>query len=176
MSKPVISSALLVIGIVLLFVGLSAALGFTAGGAITSLAAIAMLLYAGAVWFGRDAPPPVQPGPADPVIAFDRSLRIVCGSARGASLLAQFPAAMHGELRARCDAALAGDSGRFRCRYGSTEIGFDAVPVRASDGAIVYGLLLSGLATVELSACVPPVLQRSRPESERERRPSNMQL
>ncbi len=153
MSKRVISSALLVAGVVLVFAGLSAALGFTAGGMIASFAAVVMLLYAGAVWFGTTAAPAPGAGPADPVIVFDRALQIVCGASRGTALVAQFPEALRTEIHGRCAAALAGATGRFTCGYGGTEVAFDAVPVRGSDGSIVYGMLLSG-ATVSSGEAV----------------------
>lgn len=52
-----ISSLLMTAGIVLVFFGFNAALGFTLIGMIASLAAIAGLLYAGGVLFGA-APEP----------------------------------------------------------------------------------------------------------------------
>ena len=52
--KRLASSVLLGLGVLLVFFGLNAALGFTRGGAIASLAVIGALLYSGAVWF---APP-----------------------------------------------------------------------------------------------------------------------
>ena len=146
MPNRAISSALLVAGVVLVFAGLTSALGFTVGGTIASLAAVVMLVYAGAVWFGRAAPPPAQPGPAEPVIVFDKTLRIVCGAGRGTSLVAQFPESLHARIRGACAAALGGAAGSFTCRYGATEVAFDAVPVRATDGSVVYGMLLSGVA------------------------------
>lgn len=50
--KRLLSSFLMATGIVLVFYGFNAALGFTVVGMFASLAAIASLLYAGAVLFG----------------------------------------------------------------------------------------------------------------------------
>jgi hypothetical protein len=59
----VLSSVLLASGIVLVFAGLSAALGFTAPGMIASIAVIGTLLYTGSVWFSS---PPVIAIAAEP--------------------------------------------------------------------------------------------------------------
>jgi heme A synthase len=50
--KRLLSSLLMATGIVLVFYGINAALGFTVIGMFASLAAITSLLYAGAVLFG----------------------------------------------------------------------------------------------------------------------------
>jgi hypothetical protein len=47
------STVLLAGGVVLVFAGMSAALGFSISGVLATLAAIAALLYAGGVWFGE---------------------------------------------------------------------------------------------------------------------------
>ena len=73
--KNAASSLLMASGVVLTFVGLSSAFGFTPGGMVASVAAIAALLYAGGVWFGR--PVATSPAGAATIIVFDRTLRIV---------------------------------------------------------------------------------------------------
>lgn len=55
--KRLLSSFLMATGIVLVFYGFNAALGFTIVGMFASLAAITSLLYAGAVLFGTAANP-----------------------------------------------------------------------------------------------------------------------
>jgi hypothetical protein len=142
--KRLVSSLLLLIGVVLVFAGMSAALGFTAGGTIASLAAIVTLLYAGAVWFGRSTPPPVQPWPADAVVVFDRALRVVGGPERGAPLVAQFSPAVRADVETHCPRTFAGQGARFTCDYDGSRVEFDAVPVRAADGSIIFGMLVSG--------------------------------
>lgn len=137
-----VSSALLATGMILVFAGLSAALGFNPMGMAASLAAIVTLLYAGGTWFG--APTPRQR--REPVIVFDRTLRVACGSASGASVAAQFPESRRGEIEAACAAALTGQSIHFTCEQEGAILGFDAAPVRAADGTVVYGILISGTA------------------------------
>ena len=52
MARRVASAILFVGGVAVIFFGLSSALGFSVTGLVASAAAIAALLYAGAVWFG----------------------------------------------------------------------------------------------------------------------------
>ena len=54
-TKRLLSSLLMAAGIVLVFYGFNAALGFTIVGMFASLAAITALLYAGGVLFGSAA-------------------------------------------------------------------------------------------------------------------------
>ena len=54
-TKRLLSSFLMAAGIVLVFYGFTAALGFTIVGMFASLAAISSLLYAGGVLFGQAA-------------------------------------------------------------------------------------------------------------------------
>ena len=56
--KRLASSALLGLGVLFVFFGLNAALGFTPGGAIAAVAVIGALLYSGAVWFAPRPPAP----------------------------------------------------------------------------------------------------------------------
>lgn len=151
-SKGLVSSTLLVAGVVLVFAGLATALGFTIGGTIASLAAIVTLLYAGAVWFGQATTSPGRSGPAGLVIVFDRALSVVCGAGRGTPLVLQFPEILRADIELHCVAALAGQSTRFTCDDGVSRLGFDAAPVRVQDGSIVYGILLSAAVVDPVAA------------------------
>jgi hypothetical protein len=140
--KRLASSSLLLFGIVLVFVGMSAALGFTSGGMLASLAAIGALLYAGGVWF---APPAAfVPSGSDAVFVFDRSLRLAAGGAPGVSVLSQFPEAIQPEIGARCRAALRGESTHFLCELAGKHLPFDVAPVHNSSGVVMYGVLVCG--------------------------------
>lgn len=127
-------------GVILVFFGLSTSLGFSAGGVIASAAAIAALMYSGAVWFG--AQPPSSCPDRDRVVVFDRSLREVCGPRRGQLVSAAFPIADRATLEGECWAALAGEGARFTCGPGESKSQFDVLPVRTIDGAISYGILI----------------------------------
>src|SRR5262245_20356070 len=110
--KRLASSALLGLGVLLVFFGLNAALGFTFGGAIASLAVIGALLYSGAVWFTPSTP---RPSPAEfsfsAPIVFDRDGRVVSGAGRGQVLATRFPETVRADVNQRCAAALAGVPG-----------------------------------------------------------------
>ena len=145
--KRLASSALLGLGVLLVFFGLNAALGFTFGGAIASLAVIGALLYSGAVWF---TPPPPHPSAAElnfsaPVV-FDRDGRVVSGAERGHALAARFPETLRAEVNQRCAAALAGVSGWVAGDQNGQPVTFEFLPVRSSSGAVVYGLLVISTA------------------------------
>lgn len=146
------SSALLATGVLMVFGGFSAALGFTPAGVVASLAAIATLLYAGGVWFGSAAPAAA----AEPILVFDRALRVVCGAARGGHIAARFPEPARGEIERRCVAALLGETAHFICREYSDVVGFDVAPVRATDGTVLYGILIAGTAAPAsaVAACI----------------------
>jgi hypothetical protein len=81
--KNAVSALLLALGVVLTFLGLSSALGFTAGGMLASVTAIAALLYAGGTWFSR-RPAPTPAGSAT-IIVFDRALQVVTGASSGSA-------------------------------------------------------------------------------------------
>ena len=91
--KRLASSALLGLGVLLVFFGLNAALGFTPGGAFASLAVIGALLYSGAVWFAPAPPADARasasqatPSTAELApIVFDRDGRVVSGAECGQS-------------------------------------------------------------------------------------------
>lgn len=152
--KRLASSLLLATGIVLVFAGLSAALGFSVGGMVASVAVIATLLYAAGVWFGP-APPSVVPSGAETVIVFDRSLHIVAGATPGTPLLTQFPAALRDEVEAHCRAALRGEHSHFTCEIGGRQVAVDIAPIQTIAGAVLYGVLIAGSGTR-----VPAVSQR----------------
>jgi hypothetical protein len=149
--KRLISSVLLAWGVLLVFAGMSASLGFTPSGVLAAVTAIAALLYAGSIWFGS---PPVIPLPAgsQTVLVFDRDLRITAGPGTGGLVTHQFPVAIRAEVEARCRAALRGESTHFTCQYGGRHVVCDASPVVSAAGAIRYGILVIGS-----SSAVPAV-------------------
>lgn len=138
-AKYLLASILLAAGIVLVFTGLSSALGFTAPGMIASVAVIAGLLYAGGTWFGAPARPPA----AGSALMFDHRLELTTGT----PLLMQFHEPMRGEIRVRCLAALAGERTRFTC--GGRD--FHVLPVVDAYGVVIYGVLIEGALASELS-------------------------
>jgi hypothetical protein len=140
-ARQVVSFGLLVLGMLLVFVGISAALGFSAAGMVASAAVIGALLYVGAVWFAP-APSAKRVAPADSLIVFDRDCRIVSGGAIGERVTMEFPPALRGEIERRCGAALSGSTSRFPCLRDGKTVLYDALPVRDANGAIVYGILL----------------------------------
>ena len=141
--KRALSSVLLACGIVLVFFGLSAALGFTPGAMIAGVAAIAALLYAGGVWFGGTNAQLTAPG-ADKVIVFDRLLRVASGPSAGTSLLSQFPQTVRPELEMRSQMALAGEHTYFSCEHDGARISFDISPVQTVNGVVLYGVVVAG--------------------------------
>jgi hypothetical protein len=139
-SHRIISFVLLAGGVVLVFAGLTAALGFSTSGVIASAAAIAALLYAGGVWFGASAR-----GEAA-VVLFTPQLTVAAGPFTGRLVADLYPEPMRREIDERCRAAFDGQSVRFTPAPGRT---FETAPVRAADGAIVYGILIAAAATPE---------------------------
>lgn len=143
MKRPATSSILLASGMVFVFVGLSAALGFGTGGVLASIAVIAALLYAGGLWFGG-APAMLVPSGSETVIVFDRSLRIAAGAAPGTPILNQFPAALRPEIEMRCRLALKGEHTHFDCEHAGTRMSFDISPVQSIQGMVLYGVIIAG--------------------------------
>lgn len=146
------SSALLGLGGLLVFFGLNAALGFTPGGAFASLTVIGALLYSGAVWFApalladaRASASQATPSTAELTapIVFDRDGRVVSGAECGQSLAARFPETLRTEVNQGCAAALAGVAGRVAGDHDGRPVTFEFLPVRSSNGAVVYGLLVA---------------------------------
>lgn len=150
----VLSSLVLATGIVLVFAGLSKAMGFTFAGVIASVGAIAALLYAGGAWFGSS--PALAAGGAQKVIVFDRLLNVTAGAAPGTPLLLLFPEAFRAEIEARCRAALRGEHAHFACEQGGRRVDFDVSPVQPVAGLVLHGLLISGTA-------VPALVPAQRP-------------
>jgi hypothetical protein len=126
-ARRVASSLLLASGIVLVFTGINAALGFTLPGMVASIAAIAGLLYAGAVWFGG------TPEPSG-VAVFDHTLTLTNGS----PLLARFSDSQKEEVRAKATATLAGAKASLAVD-GRT---FLMTPILSEGGAVLYGALV----------------------------------
>src|SRR5687767_9853514 len=105
-----VSATLLILGVALVFLGLTRSLGFTALGVIASVAAIAALLYTGGVWFGSSASRPAAPTPVaatDPML-FDARGRLVAGPAAGHPVASQFPESLRLEIERHCAGAFAG--------------------------------------------------------------------
>ena len=122
-------------GVVLVFAGLSSALGFSLSGMFASAAAIVALLYAGAVWFGE------TPRADAAVVLFTPTLVIATGPMAGRPVADMYPDPIRREIESRCRAALSGEASHFSCEPGGV---FHATPVRAANGGVVFGLLLSG--------------------------------
>lgn len=133
-AKHLVASVLLAAGIVLVFAGLSSALGFTVSGMVASVAVIAGLLYAGGIWFG--APARTAPSGA---LMFDQRLELTTGG----PVLAQFPEPLRAEIRVRCLAALAGE----RARFTIDGRAFQVLPVVDVDGMVRFGVLVEGAPT-----------------------------
>jgi hypothetical protein len=142
MKRPA-SSILLAGGLFLVFVGLSAALGFGTGGMLASIAVIVALLYAGGLWLGS-APATLAAAGAETVIVFDRSLRVAAGAAPGTPILSRFPEALRPEIEMRCRLALKGEHTHFECEHAGTRISFDISPVQSIQGVVLYGVLVAG--------------------------------
>ena len=149
-----LSLVLLAAGIVFVFTGVNLAVGWSAIGVVASTAAVAALLYSGAIWFG--SPAKRDSHSLDTVVVFDRSLRVVSGALRGVNLTSCFPTALRADLEAHCVAALGGTGARFSCGSAADRRQFDAVPVRAADGSIVYGLLMSDVKVTSPAASTEP--------------------
>jgi hypothetical protein len=140
------SFVLLAGGVALVFAGLSSAFGFSITGMIASAAAIVALLYAGAVWLGAPA------APSDPdVVLFTPALTVASGPSLGRPVVELFPEPVRARLEIACREALEGRAARFSPHPGH---GFAVSPVRSPDGAVVYGLLLSGRAAAAADAAV----------------------
>jgi hypothetical protein len=142
--KRAASSLLLACGIVFVFASLSAALGFSVGGMVASIAVIAALIYAGGAWFGGSASAPLVHAGSETVIVFDRSLRIAAGATPGTPLLSRFPEPLRPEIEMRCRLALKGEHTHFACEHAGLRIFFDIAPVHSIQGVVLYGVLIAG--------------------------------
>ena len=139
----VASSVLFALGVALVLLGLSAALGFSIAGAVASAAAVAALLYAGGVWFGERTA-----AAAPSVLAFDRELRITGGPYAGAPVASRFPATLREEIQRRCEAAAAGQYSHFICTDNARERVFDAAPVLGAASSGICGVLVEGASAM----------------------------
>ena len=155
--KRVASSVLLAAGIVFVFTGLSAALGFTSVGMLASVAAIAALLYAGGLWFGGAPANLATAGGSETVIVFDRSLRIAAGAVPGTPLLSHFPEPLRPEIETACRLALRGQHTHFDRDHAGARISFDISPVPSVSGTVFYGVLIAGSGVRVPSATSAPV-------------------
>jgi hypothetical protein len=141
--KRLAPSLLLAAGLLVVFAGMTAALGFSVSGAIASVAVIGALLYAGGLWFGGPGTR-FAPAGAETVIVFDRSLRVAAGPFPGTSLLLQFPDPLRPEIEMRCRLALHGEHTHFDCEHAGARISFDISPVQNVGSAVIYGALVTG--------------------------------
>ena len=155
-AKRLASSVLLAAGIVLLFFGLSRAMGFSAPALVISMVAIAALLYAGGAWFGG-APASVATAGSELVIVFDRSLKVAAGRDPGTSLLLRFPQALRPEVEMRCRLALRGEQTHFECEHAGARLAFDIGPVQSIQGVVMYGVLISGSGIVAPATAREPL-------------------
>jgi hypothetical protein len=140
----VASSVFFAIGIALVLIGLSAALGFSIAGVVASAAAVASLLYAGGVWFGDKS------GRLAPtVLVFDRELCITGGPHAGRPVASKFPSSIRDEIERRCAAAIAGRHSRFTVTDGGRQRTFDAAPVLSGHAYEIAGVLVEGAAAID---------------------------
>ena len=155
-AKRFTSSVLLASGVVLVFTGLSSAMGFSVASVVISIAAITALLYAGGAWFGGSSAPIAAAG-GEVVIVFDRSLKVTAGASPGTSLLLQFPEPLRPEIEMRCQLALRGEHTHFECEHGGARISFDIGPAQSIQGIVMYGVLISGSGAAVPTAAVAPL-------------------
>ncbi len=154
--KRFTASVLLACGVVLVFTGLSTAMGFSVASVLISIAAIAALLYAGGTWFGG-SPAPMAAAGGEVVIVFDRSLKVTAGASPGTSLLLQFPEPLRPEIEMRCQLALRGEHTHFECEHGGARISFDIGPAQSIQGIVMYGVLISGSGAAVPAATAAPL-------------------
>ena len=143
-ARAVLAFVLLLVGVTLVFLGLTRALGFTLLGVLVSVVAIAALLFTGGVWFGGAAPRTdvtSASGEGSPIL-FDVHGRLVSGPGAGQPVASRFPEIVRLEVERHCATVLAGRAARFPCIFDGKPIVFEALPVRTADGAILYGLFV----------------------------------
>ena len=131
-ARRLTSSFLLAGGIVLVFAGINAALGFSVPGIVASVAAIAGLLYAGAAWGSP------SPRNAERVLVFDRHLQLTTGE----PLLTRFPEGQRDEVRAKATATLAGARASILLDGRPMMM----APITADGGAVLYGAIVESSA------------------------------
>jgi hypothetical protein len=154
--KRVLAFVLLLVGVTLVFLGLTRALGFTPLGVLVSVVAIAALLFTGGVWFGVAAPRTHVTSAASEAspILFDVHRRLVSGPRAGQPVASRFPEAIRLEVERHCAAVLSGHPARFPCVCDGHPVVFEALPVRSADGVIVYGLFVPAGARTGVVAAV----------------------
>jgi hypothetical protein len=153
--RSVLAFVLLLVGVTLVFLGLTRALGFTPLGVLVSIVAIAALLFTGGVWFGIAAPRShvTSATGEGSAILFDVHSRLVSGPGAGQPVASRFPEANRLEVERHCATVLAGRGARFPCICDGKPVVFEALPVRSADGAIVYGLFVpAGVRTGVVAA------------------------
>lgn len=136
------SSVLFALGIALVLIGLTTALGFTVAGIIASIAAVGALLYAGGLWFGETKRFPPS------VLVFNHELRIAGGARSGKPVSSQFPPSMRTAIERHCAAAVDGRHSRFTCDDRGRQRTFDAAPVLGGGGDEIAGVLVERAAAV----------------------------
>ena len=154
--KRLLCFVLLLVGVALIFMGLTRARGITPYGVLVSLVAIGGLLLTGGIWFG--APPPrthvtSATGDGSPIL-FDLQGRLVSGPHAGQPVTCRFPEAARLDVERHCVTVLAGRVARFPCVRDGSPIVFEGLPVRSADGVIVYGLLVPAGARTGIVAAV----------------------
>ena len=134
-------------GLVLVFAGLASALGFSWGGMVASVAAIVALLYAGGVWFAA-------PAAADAsVVIFTHTLTVASGPHAGCPIAELYPHVNPRALEEECRKALVGHASRFA--IGGSP--FAVSPMRSQEGAVIYGILITGAAAAAEASAATPV-------------------
>jgi hypothetical protein len=152
-----VSFALLILGVTLVFLGLTRSLGVTPVSVLASVAAIAALLYTGGAWFGSAAPRPTavsSPAAAPGPILFGLDGRMIAGPAAGQPVASQFPESLRPDIERHCAAALAGRTARFLGTRDGRSLTFDVLPVLGADGTVVYGVVVSFDGEVVLAPAV----------------------
>ena len=134
----IVSRVFLLAGVGLVFAGMTSALNFSVPGIIATIATIAGLLYAGAVWFGSAA----RGEPS--VLIFDRHLIIVSGAHSGRPVGDLFSLTVRRDVEQSCREAFDGRSTRLSIPGDDDRRRFEVAPIRTADGLVAYGILLAG--------------------------------
>ena len=143
--RRLVSPVLFAAGVALVLIGMSAAQGWSAPGIVASVAAIAALLYVGGVWFGSAAP---SASGRAAVMVFDADLRLVSSARQGEPVVSAFPAADRHAVRHACASAMAGEFTRIT----ASGMQFSVVPVRAGDGRVILGMIVTADAIAATDA------------------------
>ena len=108
--REVLSIGLLIAGVALVFVGVTRSVGFSQTD-IASLAAVAVLLYSGAVFCGASAT--THSEQRDTIFVFDRTFRLVSGGHKGLPIRAVLSEIPDADIESRCSAVFTRKSDRF---------------------------------------------------------------